>query len=56
MYFYILTPQGIEVKTRISLRLLQRRLEENEALKAEIEELMRVGVVESENFASVWQH
>jgi EPS-associated MarR family transcriptional regulator len=38
-YFYVLTPAGIEAKTRISVRFLQRKLEEYEALRAEIEEL-----------------
>lgn len=38
-YLYILTPKGIETKTRISLRFLQRKIEEYEALKHEIEML-----------------
>jgi MarR family transcriptional regulator, temperature-dependent positive regulator of motility len=38
-YFYVLTPRGIEAKARISVRFLQRKLEEYEALRAEIEEL-----------------
>jgi len=38
-YLYILTPKGIETKTRISLRFLQRKIEEYEALKEEIEKL-----------------
>ena len=38
-YFYVLTPRGIEAKTKISVRFLQRKLEEYEALKGEIEEL-----------------
>ena len=38
-YFYVLTPKGIETKTKISVRFLQRKLEEYDALKAEIEEL-----------------
>jgi EPS-associated MarR family transcriptional regulator len=38
-YFYVLTPRGIETKAKISVRFLQRKLEEYEALRAEIEEL-----------------
>ncbi len=38
-YLYILTPKGIETKTRISVRFLQRKMEEYEALKLEIEQL-----------------
>lgn len=38
-YFYILTPKGIETKARISVRFLQRKVEEYEALKIEIEQL-----------------
>ena len=38
-YFYVLTPKGIEAKAKISVRFLQRKLEEYEALRAEIEEL-----------------
>jgi MarR family transcriptional regulator, temperature-dependent positive regulator of motility len=45
-YFYVLTPRGIEAKARISVRFLQRKLEEYEALRAEIEEL-RAEVVEA---------
>jgi len=38
-YLYILTPKGIETKTRISVRFLQRKIEEYEALKQEIKKL-----------------
>lgn len=38
-YFYVLTPRGMEAKTRISVRFLQRKLDEYEALRGEIEEL-----------------
>ncbi len=38
-YLYILTPQGIEAKARISVRFLQRKMEEFEALRQEIEQL-----------------
>ena len=38
-YFYVLTPKGIEAKARISVRFLQRKVEEYEALRLEIEQL-----------------
>jgi MarR family transcriptional regulator, temperature-dependent positive regulator of motility len=38
-YFYVLTPRGMEAKAKMSVRFLQRKLEEYEALRAEIEEL-----------------
>jgi len=38
-YLYILTPKGMEAKARISVRFLQRKIEEYEALKIEIEQL-----------------
>ena len=38
-YAYLLTPQGIEAKARITARFLQRKRAEFEALKAEIEQL-----------------
>lgn len=38
-YFYMLTSRGMEVKTRISVQFLQRKVQEYEALKTEIEEL-----------------
>ena len=38
-YLYILTPKGIETKTRISVRFLQRKVEEYEALRIDIEQL-----------------
>ncbi len=38
-YVYLLTPKGIEAKARITARYLKRRMEEYEALKAEIEQL-----------------
>ena len=40
-YFYVLTPSGIEAKTKISVRFLQRKIEEYEALGAEIEQLKK---------------
>jgi EPS-associated MarR family transcriptional regulator len=38
-YAYLLTPQGIEAKARITARFLQRKRAEYDALKAEIEQL-----------------
>jgi EPS-associated MarR family transcriptional regulator len=38
-YLYVLTPRGIEAKARISVRFLQRKMEEYEALRIEIEQL-----------------
>ena len=40
-YFYVLTPRGIEAKAKISVRFLQRKMEEYEALGEEIEQLKR---------------
>jgi MarR family transcriptional regulator, temperature-dependent positive regulator of motility len=40
-YFYVLTPSGIEAKAKISVRFLQRKIEEYEALGAEIEQLKK---------------
>jgi len=38
-YAYLLTPQGIEAKARITARFLQRKRDEYAALKAEIAQL-----------------
>ena len=38
-YAYLLTPEGIETKTRITARFLQRKRAEYDALKAELEQL-----------------
>jgi len=38
-YAYLLTPSGIEAKTRIAVRFLQRKLEEYEVLEQEIAQL-----------------
>ena len=38
-YMYVLTPSGISEKTMITHRFLQRKMEEYEALRAEIEAL-----------------
>jgi EPS-associated MarR family transcriptional regulator len=38
-YVYLLTPKGITAKAAISLRYLQRKVQEYEAITAEIDEL-----------------
>ena len=38
-YVYLLTPQGIAEKVELTSRFLKRKLEEHDALKAEIEAL-----------------
>ena len=38
-YFYVLTPRGIEEKAKVSVRFLTRKMDEYEALRAEIEGL-----------------
>ena len=38
-YAYLLTPSGIEAKTRIAVRFLQRKMEEHQALEQEIVQL-----------------
>jgi EPS-associated MarR family transcriptional regulator len=38
-YMYLLTPRGIEEKSRVTARFLQIKVREYEALKAEIEQL-----------------
>lgn len=40
-YAYVLTPQGIAEKAALTGRFLQRKMSEYEALKAEIESVMR---------------
>ena len=45
-YLYVLTPAGIENKARLTKRFLQRKLDEYEALKLEIEEIQKeLGVI-----------
>ena len=39
MLIYFLTPKGIEEKAEVTYRLLQRKLEEYENIKIEIESL-----------------
>ncbi|MFI2810118.1 MarR family EPS-associated transcriptional regulator [Microbulbifer zhoushanensis] len=48
-YAYLLTPKGIEEKARITLRFLNSKVAEFQALQAEIEDLQREvdGTVES---------
>ena len=38
-YFYILTPQGLEAKARLTVQFLRRRMHEYEELRREIREL-----------------
>lgn len=40
-YLYLLTPEGLRAKAEISLRFLQRKIDEHEALRVEIEELRK---------------
>ena len=40
-YFYLLTPSGMEAKARITVKFLQRKVQEYEELKTEIRELQR---------------
>lgn len=47
-YLYMLTPKGIEEKSKVTARFFKRKMEEYEILKQEIEQL-RQEVVSSEN-------
>lgn len=40
-YMYLLTPDGVELKARITMQYLKLKLQEYEALQREIEELRR---------------
>ena len=40
-YMYLLTPRGIEEKTKLTLRFLQRKMCEYETLRVEIKQLQR---------------
>ena len=40
-YLYILTPQGIQEKTVLTMNFMKRKLKEYDELKAEIEELKK---------------
>lgn len=44
-YVYVLTPRGISEKAALTNRFLKRKLEEYEALKAEIEALRKDTVI-----------
>jgi len=39
VYMYLLTPRGIEEKTRVTVRFLQRKVAEYEELRAQIEQI-----------------
>ena len=39
LYMYLLTPRGVEEKAKATVRFLQRKMQENEAIVAEIEQL-----------------
>jgi hypothetical protein len=55
-YVYVLTPTGMEEKVAITHRFLQRKMDEYEALKAEIEALtMKVCGDEADRFRRVGQ-
>ena len=43
-YLYLLTPKGIEEKTRVTLQFLKVKLNEYESLKRELDELQREAV------------
>ena len=47
-YLYVLTPRGIEEKSRISLSFLKRKINEYEQLRVEIEQLKREVLTNSE--------
>mgnify|MGYP001410448631 FL=1 len=38
-YFYILTPKGLDVKTRLTLNFMKKKMQEYEQLKKEIDKL-----------------
>lgn len=40
-YAYVLTPQGLAEKTKLTARFLKRKMEEYDALKAEIDSLQQ---------------
>lgn len=43
-YMYLLTPRGIEQKASLTLRFLETKMQEYEALKAEIKQMQREAV------------
>jgi EPS-associated MarR family transcriptional regulator len=52
-YAYVLTPQGLAEKTKLTARFLKRKMEEYEALKAEIESLQKLVVANNPAGASI---
>ena len=46
-YAYVLTPQGLAEKSKLTARFLKRKMEEYEALRTEIESLQQLVVVEA---------
>ncbi len=40
-YLYLLTPSGVEAKTRVTVQFLKRKMDEYERIKEEIERLRR---------------
>ncbi len=58
-YIYLLTPVGVNEKIRLTTRFLQRKMQEYEAIKAEIESLrVQAQVVEADlgktNASQTW--
>src|ERR1700730_15966235 len=48
-YMYLLTPRGLEQKASLTVRFLQVKLQEYEALRAEIEQMRQESQTESSN-------
>ncbi|MEJ2061213.1 MAG: MarR family EPS-associated transcriptional regulator [Gammaproteobacteria bacterium] len=48
-YLYLLTPQGIEARARLTVNFLRRKMQEYEQLEQEIEELRREADILREN-------
>jgi len=40
-YLYLLTPSGVEAKTKVTVRFLRRKMKEYEQIKNEIEQLKK---------------
>ncbi len=51
-YIYLLTPDGVNEKIRLTTRFLQRKMQEYEAIKAEIEALTKCAPYALENGSS----
>ena len=51
-YAYVLTPQGLAEKTKLTARFLKRKMEEYEALKAEIESIQQLVVANDDPIAA----